>query len=268
MMVNPASLYLTRLERVRQRQGGELAGDFLSAHSEQALSERLLSFVPQVDDSVLPDAERRLLLAGVRTNVLYTSLGQHFYDIDQKTMQAVTTKDDWPQQIAEQHYSHIASSHMLDWLTPEAVLPPLIEKLEPNGHLVFSFFGSKTALQLQECLQAVDTCPHFNAFYDLAQIGDYAAGQGLANVVVESEVVNLQYTSVEKCLADARELDGSNVHPERRNGLTPKGVRQAVHDTLQSCIEQEGELNIEVELCFGMGLKKDASSVKVGIPIV
>ena len=83
------------------------------------------------------------------------------------------------------------SNLALQWCRPEAVFAEAARVLEPGGLFLFSTFGPDTLKELRAAFAAVDGHDHVNTFVDMHDLGDSLVAAGLADPVMEMEMVTL-----------------------------------------------------------------------------
>jgi malonyl-CoA O-methyltransferase len=92
--------------------------------------------------------------------------------------------------------------------------------LQPGGLLLFSTFGPDTLKELRAAFAAADGYGHVNTFIDMHDLGDGLVQAGLADPVMEMEVITLEYSSVEKVARDLQAIGARNALPDRPRGLS------------------------------------------------
>ena len=164
-------------------------------------------------------------------------------------------------------YSVLLSNLAFDWVEAGLFIQLLDYLLVPEGEFWFSCYGSLTATNTRSILSKLDNYAHFNAFYDLQDIGDALLGAGFKNVVLESSMINLEYDSVTALLADAERVYGVNTHPERRSGLTPARVLDQFKARVAEIIESGGKFTEQVEILVAHGSKPTVPGLNGVIPV-
>ena len=119
---------------------------------------------------------------------------------------------------AELLFSNLA----LQWCDPRAVFAEASRVLAPGGVLVFSTFGPDTLKELREAF-AGDGFEHVNTFVDMHDLGDALVHAGLAEPVVDMEMITLEYSRVELLLRDLKAIGARNALPGRPRGLSGRG---------------------------------------------
>lgn len=152
-------------------------------------------------------------------------------------------------------YQILLSNLALDWLDAATFIQRVQKLLAPQGVCWFSAYGRDTAMQSSSILATLDSTPHFNAFYNLQDIGDALLGAGFKDVVVESNSYKLEYVEADALLADAVKVFGVNLHPDKRKTLSPKGLRRKFIAEVDEIIRVEGKYVEEVEILIAYARK-------------
>ncbi|MFT5258400.1 MAG: hypothetical protein ACI9J2_000315 [Saprospiraceae bacterium] len=260
-MIDSQQPYLNRLSRLSKLKPLQ-EQDFLRTYSDDLMHSRIAR---GLGGSAGKSRDSSALILGPSSNQLYDAMKGSYEIVNQFPLAKLDSIGCLENFVP---VDTVVCSHLIDWFDPNALLPQAIDSIKPSGELFFSFYGENTTLSLADLIASEDSKPHFQPKYAMSDVGDHIAGLGLSNVVLDSERVNLEYTSVEKLIKDAKLIDGANFHADRRRGLMPKGIYQRIIARLEAQLKAENVLTIEIELCFGRGVKKDTSSVNVGIPTI
>ena len=148
----------------------------------------------------------------------------------------------------ENYYQILLSNLAFDWLDASEFIQLIQRMLAPQGHCWFTAYGEQTATHSASLLTELDNYPHFNAFYNLQDIGDAFLGNGFKEVVVESNIYKLEYGSADIMISDAKNVFGLNIHPERRKGLSSPRVYSAFCKRVEQIIQAEGKFVETVEI--------------------
>ena len=110
----------------------------------------------------------------------------------------------------------------LQWTRPELVFREAARVLQPGGLFLFSTFGPDTLKELRDSFAAVDGYDHVNAFVDMHDLGDQLVHAGLADPVMEMEIITLEYSCVEAIARDLKAIGARNALPNRPRGLAAR----------------------------------------------
>jgi malonyl-CoA O-methyltransferase len=146
------------------------------------------------------------------------------------------------------------SNLTLQWCRPEAVFGEVSRVLEPGGLFLFSTFGPDTLKELRAAFAAVDDHPHVSPFVDMHDLGDALVHAGLAEPVMEMEVLTLEYASVEAVARDLKAIGAANAMPGRHRGLSGRGRWRRMVERYER--ERRGEvLPATYEVVYGHAWK-------------
>ena len=146
------------------------------------------------------------------------------------------------------------SNLMLQWCRPEAVFAEVARVLEPGGVFLFSTFGPDTLKELRAAFAAVGPGEHVNTFVDMHDLGDALVHAGLAEPVMEMEIVTLEYASVEAVARDLKAIGASNALPGRPRGLSGRGRWQRMAERYER-ERRAGALPATYEVVYGHAWK-------------
>jgi malonyl-CoA O-methyltransferase len=117
----------------------------------------------------------------------------------------------------------VYSNLTLQWCRPQAVFAEVARVLEAGGLFMFSTFGPDTLRELRAAFASVDDAAHVNPFVDMHDLGDALVHAGLADPVMEMEVLTLEYADVAAIARDLKAIGAHNVLPGRPRGLSGRG---------------------------------------------
>jgi malonyl-CoA O-methyltransferase len=124
--------------------------------------------------------------------------------------------------FADESVDLIVSNLTLQWCDPEIVARECARLLKPGGLVMFTTFGPDTLKELRAAFSAVDAHQHVNRFVDMHDIGDMLASAGLADPVMDQEVITITYTELKTLLRELKGIGAHNVMPDRPQGLMGK----------------------------------------------
>jgi malonyl-CoA O-methyltransferase len=148
----------------------------------------------------------------------------------------------------------VFSNLALQWCRPERVFAEVARVLEVGGLFIFSTFGPDTLKELRAAFAAVDPFEHVNPFVDMHDLGDALVHAGLAEPVMEMEVLTLEYASVEAVARDLKAIGAGNALPGRPRGLSGRGRWQRMVERYER--ERRGDtLPATYEVVYGHAWK-------------
>jgi malonyl-CoA O-methyltransferase len=96
------------------------------------------------------------------------------------------------------HAQLVFSNLALQWCTRRGGLRGSGARARPAASSSFSTFGPDTLKELRDAFAAADGHEHVNTFVDMHDLGDALVHAGLADPVMEMEIITLEYASVER----------------------------------------------------------------------
>jgi len=152
----------------------------------------------------------------------------------------------------------IWSNLALQWAhDPRRTFAEMHRVLAPGGLLMFSSFGPDTLKELRAAWQGVDGHTHVHGFIDMHDLGDMLVAAGLANPVMEMELITMDYKASGPLIADLRASGQTNARADRRRGLSPR----AFGDRLRSALDASPRMTYEV--VYGHAWKQPARDTDV-----
>ena len=148
----------------------------------------------------------------------------------------------------------VFSNLALQWCRPEMAFAEVARILEAGGLFIFSTFGPDTLKELRAAFAAVDAYEHVNPFVDMHDLGDALVHAGLAEPVMEMEVITLEYASVESVARDLKAIGAGNALPGRSRGLSGRGRWQRMVDRYER-ERRNGALPATYEVVYGHAWK-------------
>ncbi len=131
-----------------------------------------------------------------------------------------------PQPFESGAFDLIVSNLLLPWVHPcETFAKELNRLLSSDGAFFVSSVGPDTLIELRHAWQQIDSAEHVNAFLDMHDLGDVLHGAGITDPVMDTERLQVSFTSVHKLLDELVHTGCTNVLYGRRRGLTSADVR-------------------------------------------
>lgn len=146
------------------------------------------------------------------------------------------------------------SNLALQWCRPEAVFAEVSRVLEPGGLFLFSTFGPDTLKELRAAFASVDGHDHVNTFVDMHDLGDALVAAGLADPVMEMEMITLEYASVEAVARDLKAIGARNALPGRPRGLSGRARWKRMAESYERH-RRDGALPASWEVIYGHAWK-------------
>jgi malonyl-CoA O-methyltransferase len=98
--------------------------------------------------------------------------------------------------------------------------------LRPNGLFLFATLGPDTLRELRVSWAVVDDATHVNTFFDMHDIGDALVRAGLESVVMDVEIITLNYPDCLSLMRDIKIVGAHNINQARLKALTGKQKMQ------------------------------------------
>jgi malonyl-CoA O-methyltransferase len=157
--------------------------------------------------------------------------------------------------MADQSVDLVFSNLMLHWHPePHSLFPEWRRVLRVDGLLLFSCFGPDTLKELRAAcrrtLPGVQPMP----FIDMHDFGDMMVASGLADPVMDAEVLTLTYRSARDLLAEVRAL-GGNPRDDRPAGLPSGRQARSLLDALNARDADDGRIQLTFEVAYGHAWK-------------
>jgi malonyl-CoA O-methyltransferase len=139
---------------------------------------------------------------------------------------------------------------LLPWCPQEAVFEEVARVLAEGGLFLFSTLGPDTLQEVRRAWAATDDQIHVHGCFDMHDLGDLAASQGLLEPVLDVDRIELTYRDVASMVADLRGCGATNIAAGRRRTLTgPR--RWAAFEQALLAARRAGRISLTVELILG-----------------
>ena len=153
--------------------------------------------------------------------------------------------------FADNSMDVIFSNLTLQWCPQlDKVFKELKRVLKPGGMLLFATFGPDTLKELRESWSRVDDNIHVNHFIDLHDVGDAILHAGLADPVMDMEMITVTYKNVKSIMQDLKQIGAHNVNQGRARALTGKGRLQKLQHEYEA-YRENGVLPVSHEVIYG-----------------
>lgn len=131
--------------------------------------------------------------------------------------------------------------------------------LRPNGALIFSTFGPDTLVELRNSWAKVDHHDHVHEFIDMHHIGDMLLASQFSDPVVDMEVINFQYQSLQQLLRDLKDTGTrgkfNTTNSQHSSGLMSKEKYQRLVEAYEEYRQENGALQVTYEVIYGYARK-------------
>ena len=173
--------------------------------------------------------------------------------------------------LADESVDLVFSNLMLQWCDAEKVFHEFKRILKPNGLLMFSTFGPDTLKELKHSWAQIDDDVHVNDFADMHDLGDALISTGLAEPVMDMDIITLTYSDASSVMTDLKAI-GANTTVEKKNkGLVTPGRLNKVIDAYNN-FRVNNLIPATFEVVYGHAWKtlprpKKTDSSEFSIPI-
>ena len=135
---------------------------------------------------------------------------------------------------------------------PAALLRAWHRALAPQGFLMFCTLGPGSLPELRALYRQAGWGPGVAPLADMHDLGDMMVGVGLADPVMDQELLTLTYPDAQAALRELRSL-GGNVHPQRHPGLRTPRWRERLLQALQAQARERPDARVALtfELVYG-----------------
>ncbi len=149
----------------------------------------------------------------------------------------------------------IFSNLTLQWCLDLDVLFSGFQRvLKPGGSVLYSSFGSDTLKELRSAWAQVDDASHVNLFFDQTTVQRAMHRARLSEPAVESELLQVRYSSVLQLMRELKGLGAHNVTLGRPRGLTGRNKLQRVVGAYERMMPR-GIVAATFEVLYGMARK-------------
>lgn len=133
---------------------------------------------------------------------------------------------------------------------PDQVFAEWKRVLRVDGLLMFSCFGPTTFKPLRDVFAGLGHTDALLPFVDLHDLGDMLVAAGFATPVLDMEILNITYSSIENLLLDIRAF-GGNPLLSRRKALGGKQIWEQMRESLEQHRKPDGKIHLSVEVING-----------------
>jgi len=133
---------------------------------------------------------------------------------------------------------------------PGAVMAQWKRVLSVDGFLMFSTLGPDTGKTLREVYREAGWGTPHAPFVDMHDLGDMLVRAGLADPVMDQELLRLTWATPAALLAEMRTL-GGNADPTRYAGLRTPRWRARLEAALAERAGSDGRIALEFEIVYG-----------------
>jgi len=160
--------------------------------------------------------------------------------------------------IQNQSVDLIVSNLAIQWCENTQLLFNELQRiLSPSGCLLFSSFGVETLIELKQSWLAINQQPHVNNFVDILELGDAMLQSGLADPVMDSEKIVMEYTELLDLFKDLKQIGAHNHLKNRSKGLMTKAKLKIVQQAYEQFKLKNGKYPASYEVVYGHAWGRD-----------
>lgn len=156
--------------------------------------------------------------------------------------------------LADASVDLVFSSLMLQWCDAPRVFAEFKRILKPDGLLMFSTFGPDTLKELRHSWASVDNDMHVNDFMDMHDLGDALVHTGLAEPVMDMDLITLTYSDATMVMKDLKAIGANTLMHRKNKGLLTPGKLQKVIEAYE-VFRTEQLIPASFEVVFGHAWK-------------
>jgi len=160
----------------------------------------------------------------------------------------------------------IFSSLMLQWCDYKKVFAEFKRLLKPDGLLMFSTFGPDTLKELKKSWEQVDSHAHVNDFTDMHDLGDELIQTGLAEPVMDMDLLTLTYQDVMSVMVDLKSIGANTILKNQKKiaeqGLVTPGKLKKVISYYEQ-YRKNGVIPASYEVVYGHAWKTKLRETKI-----
>ncbi|VAW53871.1 Malonyl-[acyl-carrier protein] O-methyltransferase [hydrothermal vent metagenome] len=160
----------------------------------------------------------------------------------------------------------VFSSLMLQWCDYKKVFAEFKRVLKPEGLLMFSTFGPDTLKELKQSWLQVDDFVHVNTFTDMHDLGDGLIQVGLAEPVMDMDLLTLTYKDVVSVMTDLKSIGANTLLKNQKNKsgqglMTPAKLKKVIAH--YEGYRKEGVIPASYEVVYGHAWKTPQRATKI-----
>lgn len=160
----------------------------------------------------------------------------------------------------------VFSNLMLQWCDYKKVFSEFKRILKPDGLLMFSTFGPDTLKELKQSWAQVDDYAHVNNFTDMHDLGDELIHAGLAEPVMDMDLLTLTYKDVISVMKDLKAIGANTILKNQQQSAEPGLVTPAKLKRVIAHYEQfrsQGIVPASYEVVYGHAWKTTQRPTKI-----
>lgn len=160
----------------------------------------------------------------------------------------------------------VFSNFMLQWCDYKKVFAEFKRILKPDGLLMFTTFGPDTLKELKQSWAQVDDHAHVNEFTDMHDLGDELIHVGLAEPVMDMDLMALTYEDAMSVMSDLKAIGANTTLKNQKKtagqGLvTPSKLKRVIQHYEK--FRSNGLVPASYEVIYGHAWKTKQRATKI-----
>lgn len=160
----------------------------------------------------------------------------------------------------------VFSNFMLQWCDYKKVFAEFRRILKPDGLLMFTTFGPDTLKELKQSWAQVDDHAHVNDFTDMHDLGDELVNTGLAEPVMDMDLMALTYDDVMSVMSDLKAIGANTTlknqkKPAEQGLVTPSKLKRVIQH--YENYRSDGVVPASYEVIYGHAWKTKQRATKI-----
>lgn len=168
--------------------------------------------------------------------------------------------------LEDESVDMVFSNLMLQWCDYKKVFAEFKRILKPGGLLMFATFGPDTLKELKQSWAQIDDHAHVNDFIDMHDLGDELIHAGLAEPVMDMDMLTLTYADVMSVMKDLKAIGANTTlknqkKPAESGLVTPAKLKRVVEFYEQ--YRSNDQIPASYEVVYGHAWKTPQRETKI-----
>lgn len=199
-------------------------------------------------------------------------------DLSPEMLKQIKTKGGWLRKpnlicadaeeipLQDESVDLVFSNFMLQWCDYKKVFAEFRRILKPDGLLMFTTFGPDTLKELKQSWAQVDDHAHVNDFTDMHDLGDELVNTGLAEPVMDMDLMALTYDDVMSVMSDLKAIGANTTlknqkKPAEQGLVTPSKLKRVIQH--YENYRSDGVVPASYEVIYGHAWKTKQRATKI-----
>ncbi len=165
--------------------------------------------------------------------------------------------------LADASMDFVVSNLALPCCDPERFMAEVARVLTPGGVVMFTTVGPDTLRELAQAWESAGEAARLTPFPDMHDLGDIMLKAGLADPVVDMDMLTITHRHLVDLWADLRGTGSRCLRLDRTVTLTGRGTFRRVQEALDAQRDDAGLLRTTVELVHGHAFAPEAPAARI-----